>query len=176
MKASTLEKINTRIQRELGQAKRRARKAELALARDKDKFSELHALATKMADERDGWAKTAAEMRILVQEAEHQLSLERTVWRKFGKALHALLDHWAQRKKTRVWNWWLVKRLNKPRVEAVTEAGYIPAKLIKIAHQYWEHDQKRLQHDEQIVGGSDYTVYSRPPGFFRRLKIILGRA
>ena len=106
---------------------------------------------------------------------------------------YRIYDSWL-RYTRRVRSWWcqcrhklveratarlLIMRLNMARVDAVTEAGYVPGKLVKAAIRYWEHDKERLQEDEQLVMRSDrssYTVYRRKPGLWRRIKIILGRA
>lgn len=82
-------------------------------------------------------------------------------------------------------NYWYIRRLNAARVSALNEAGHIPRNLVKMAHAYWEHDQKRLVEDEQIVR-TVYTCkndlsaqdrhYVRKPGLLRRFKIWCGRA
>jgi chromosome segregation ATPase len=178
VKASTLEKINGRMQREINSLKRSVHKADQATAKAKEQLSFLE---TRYQDTvvNNGELLSRLELaRADLASSKRELQHVRGVWYRVGSALESLLKNWVERKKQRLTNWFLIKRLNKPRVEAVTEAGYVPAKLIKLAHKYWEYDQKRLEHDEQIVyqSGTDYTHYSRPPGFWRRIKIRLGRA
>jgi hypothetical protein len=69
----------------------------------------------------------------------------------------------------------LVWRLNKARVSAISEGGYIPEKLIKLALQYWELDKERAS--ETIVE-FDSTGVGREARqtLWRRLRIWLGRA
>lgn len=78
-------------------------------------------------------------------------------------------------------NNWLIHRLNGERRAALKEAGHIPENLIHMAHKYWEHDQKRLEDDEQIIHTTYYpdkqaATYARKPGLLRRFKIWCGRA
>jgi hypothetical protein len=178
VKASTLEKINTRLQKELAATKRRARKAELALEREKVRAVEIAASRLQIAEQRDRSQKDANERRAELLQLALKLHEAKGVWYRIGKTVESLLANWVERKKQRTKNWFLVKRLNKPRVEAIAQAGYIPSKLIKMAHAYYEHDQKRMEHDEEIVWktGTDYTHYSRKPGLIRKFKIWMGRA
>jgi len=79
--------------------------------------------------------------------------------------------------KQQLWNRWLVWRLNKPRVQAMSEAGYIPSKLIKMAEEYWETDKRRM--GETITNYSTYPAdeqYVSRQTLWRRLRIWMGRA
>lgn len=79
----------------------------------------------------------------------------------------------------------LVLRLNKPRVEAMREAGYIPEKLVKVALDYWQHDKERMAQEEYIrevhSGSRDGKEWQRSvvvpkPSMWRKLMILIGRA
>jgi len=178
MKASTFEKQISALKRERNAFARRAKVEEKSRIEQKKQFDELVESRRQIAEARDralNWYNEAAASNT---DLASELERANTVWKRLAQALTEFIKTGIEKRKQRLVNWFMVKRLNKPRVEAVTEAGYIPAKLIKIAHKYWEYDQERLQHDEQIVSErhSDFTLYSRPPGIFRRIKIILGRA
>lgn len=73
-------------------------------------------------------------------------------------------------------NRWLVWRLNKPRVQAMSEAGYIPGKLIKMAEKYWEMDQSRRA--ESLITYLDQADGRKPvrENVWRRFRIWMGRA
>jgi len=79
----------------------------------------------------------------------------------------------------------MIRRLSAARVSALNEAGHIPEKLVKTAIKYWEHDQQRMQMDEQIRevhygthNGVDWKheVIERRPSLWQRLMILVGRA
>jgi len=185
MKASTLEKINGRMAREISALKRSVHKAEQAASKSREQAAEWEKRYQEVSDEVGELYSKLVLAGSDINHLKQELQCERTVWNRIGKTIASLLNNWVARKKTRIWNWFLVKRLNKPRVEAMSEAGYIPAKLIKLANAYWEHDQKRLQEDEEIIKssysvcGNEHTeqrIYSRKPGLIRRLKIWMGRA
>jgi len=107
-------------------------------------------------------------------------------WARFRVAVTTQLTTISNRIVNRIVNRFKIWRLNRARVEAISEAGYIPEKLIAIAQRYWEEDQKRLQRDEQIraihygnqQNMQNYAVVERAcrPSLLRRLAIILGRA
>lgn len=88
----------------------------------------------------------------------------------------ALKVEYAHRKE-RLVNWWMVRRLNKARVTAMNEAGYIPEKLIKIAHKYWEADQARLKDGAEWRYSEDHHGDVKAhPTMWRRFQIWAGRA
>lgn len=85
----------------------------------------------------------------------------------------------------RIVNRFAVWRLNKPRVDAMREGGYIPEKLVKVALEYWEHDKARIAQEAYIKemhygtrNGKHYeTVVMEPrPTLWRRFMILIGRA
>ena len=103
-----------------------------------------------------------------------------TQWARFCQLIATQLTT----RRNRIVNRFKIWRLNRARVEAISEAGYIPEKLVKIAERYWEEDQKRLKIDEQIRNihyGNEHTGIAQvervcKPSIWRRIAIILGRA
>jgi chromosome segregation ATPase len=72
-------------------------------------------------------------------------------------------------------NRWLVWRLNKPRIEAMSEAGYIPSKLIKMAERYWDEDKARS--GEMVYSYAESgTLQQARQTPWRRFRIWMGRA
>jgi hypothetical protein len=178
MKASTFEKQISALKRERNAAHRRANTEERERIKLKQALAELTVSSLNLVGQRDAASAQEELLRVQLNEVLLQLGAERSVWKNLAKALTTFIQTGIEKRKQRLVNWFMVQRLNKQRVEAVTQAGYIPTKLIKLAHKYWEHDQQRLAHDEQIVWhtSTDYTHYSRPPSLWRKLKIIMGRA
>lgn len=79
------------------------------------------------------------------------------------------------RTRNRIVNWWAIKRLNRARVNAMHEAGYIPEKLIKMAHVYWEAD--RLRTTEMVIEYDGYGNESEVrQTMWRRIRIWMGRS
>lgn len=115
-----------------------------------------------------------------LEEARHAISYRVYGW--FVARVERAKEGFEIRKQ-RMINNWKIRRLNKARVAVITEAGYIPQKLVEIAHRYWEADKRRAQEDERIESTvyhpsgdrTDVTI-NRRPGFLRRLQIYLGRA
>lgn len=116
--------------------------------------------------------------------AEARKRLSYRVWVAVGawyeRRACAITGGWG-RFRDRIRNRWLIWRLNAARVDAVTQAGYVPGNLVNAAMRYWEHDRDRLEVDEEVVAtyrtpDVDYTHYKRKPGMLRRIKILLGRA
>lgn len=103
------------------------------------------------------------------------------VWRLMANTYHAartrLKVEYAHRRQHLV-NWWMVRRLNKARVTAMNEAGYIPEKLIKIAHKYWEADQARAAGDQwtEVITPAGPHMYPKPVPLWHRIRIWMGRA
>lgn len=109
--------------------------------------------------------------------AEARLSLQYRLWHE--------ANAWISRCKlsvkcrlTRTKNRWLVWRLNKPRVDAMNEGGYIPENLIHMAHKYWEQDKKRMGGTIEEWGAGfradqQHIVHQT---LWRRFRIWCGRA
>lgn len=64
-----------------------------------------------------------------------------------------------------------MRRLNRGRVDAMREAGYIPRRLIKVARDYWEADKERLGWEDRAWDGRDFVRQ----GLWAKLKILAGR-
>lgn len=90
---------------------------------------------------RNEWMLVNESLRAELIEARKQLRCR--IWvgvTRFSSSVKV----WLHSSRLRLKNRWLVRRLNKPRVLAMQEAGYIPEKLIKIAEKYWEADKERI--------------------------------
>lgn len=107
--------------------------------------------------------------------AEAQRSFSNRTWEAIQNARLGL-KRGARRLATQLRNRWLVWRLNKPRVQAMSEAGYIPSKLIKMAEQYWETDRQRM--GPTLVTYLDQADGRKPvrENVWRRFRIWMGRA
>jgi|SRR6266850_311275 len=82
-----------------------------------------------------------------------------------------------RRRRVLLRNRWLVWRLNKPRVQAMSEAGYIPSKLIKMAEQYWETDKQRMSPTlVTYLDGELCKPKSVRANIWSRCRIWMGRA
>jgi hypothetical protein len=78
-------------------------------------------------------------------------------------------------RRSRLLSWWAVRRLNKARVTAMNEAGYIPEKLVKVAIAYWEADKQRTSELIDEVNSSGQESKKRQT-LWRRIRIWMGRA
>lgn len=126
----------------------------------------------RMRNEADDALNIELNLRMQLDEAKTRISYRIYKW--FVARVERLKEVLAIRKQRMV-NAWKIHRLNRARVEALNEAGYIPEKLIKVAHQYWEEDKARAT--ETIVERDGYgndTIVRQTP--LRRLKIMLGSA
>lgn len=88
------------------------------------------------------------------------------------------LQAWLSSKALRLKNRWFIRRLSKARVTAMQEAGYIPEKLIKVAHRYWEADRERINGDvytEVTTPHGPKTIIEKP-SWLQKWKIWRGRA
>lgn len=115
-----------------------------------------------------------ALINVRAQLAEAQKSVQYRVYLWFDARIDAAKKVFAIRKQRMV-NTFLVRRLNKQRVSAMGEAGYIPNKLVKAAIAYWELDKERATETivERDGNGQDRVVKQT---LWRRIRIILGRA
>ena len=108
-----------------------------------------------------------------LKRAAHNHRLRKSKW----------LAQWGQFKRRIVLRL-MVLRLNKPRVDAMHQAGYIPEKLVKVALDFWEHDKARIEQESYIrrvhsgTNQSNYevTMELRKPSMWRRMMILIGRA
>lgn len=115
-----------------------------------------------------------AETSLHIQLADARELLRYRVYLWYVARVKRIREAFAIRKE-RIINSWKVRRLNKARVSALNEAGYIPEKLIKAAHQYWEADKVRATETiAQYDGYGNEKVVRQT--WFRRLRILLGRA
>lgn len=112
--------------------------------------------------------------RIMFELHEARKTLQYRLWQEI-RTWPSKVMAWRERRKDAIVNWWVVHRLNKPRVAAMSEAGYIPEKLIKLAHKYYEADKERMSESlVQYIGDNQYsTTYKNA---WSRFLIWCGRA
>jgi hypothetical protein len=166
MKTLHLEKQISTLKRERNAAMRRAKAAELAAQKDRERFKELHDLRTADFESRD-----ALEMELL--------SLKEQIKHYTTPKPRASVVDWFRTKVIRAQNWLKVKRLSKARVDAITEYGNVPNHLISLAQRYWEQDLRRLRYEaprEFDRDGKPAKWNNSGPDLVQRIKIILGRA
>lgn len=108
--------------------------------------------------------------------AEAQRSFSNRTWEAITLKIKEIKAY-SRHLRWQIRNRWLVWRLNKPRIHAMSEAGYIPGKLIKMAEEYWETDKRRM--GETITNYSTYPAdeqYVSRQTLWRRFRIWMGRA
>lgn len=107
--------------------------------------------------------------------AEAQRTLQNRTWEAITLQIRSFRSY-IRHLRWQIRNRWLVWRLNKARVTAMEEAGYIPSKLIKMAEQYWEIDRQRMM--PSMLTYIDTSENRKPvrEHIWRRFRIWMGRA
>lgn len=73
-------------------------------------------------------------------------------------------------------NTWKIRRLNRARVTALSEAGHIPGNLVRMAHAYWEHDKQRMERGVTVFLDNAPGQKTVKENLWRRFRIWCGRA
>lgn len=113
----------------------------------------------------------------LLELAEAKRTLRYRIWVGVTRST-SYLQAWLSSKALRLKNRWFIRRLSKARVTAMQEAGYIPEKLIKVAHRYWEADRERINgnvYTEVQTTVGPRTIIEKP-SWLQKWKIWRGRA
>lgn len=141
-----------------------------------DSFANMRAASVRHYEDSEHLKAQLLELRDALTEA--RLSFSYRTWHAIICAYHRtrvrIKVEYAFRRE-RLINWWAIRRLNKSRVTAMNQAGFIPEKLVKLALQYWEVDKQRIRDGEwgYDSGGQPVQISL---GLLRRMRILMGRA
>lgn len=179
----TITELNDQVAMQWKQRAEARSDVERATALTAEAVAKHNKMVTHLREALDAKLELANMVRLLRDQAEEfgealaeaQRSFQNRTWEAITlqiRSVRSYIRHFRWKMRNR----WLVWRLNKARVTAMEEAGYIPGKLIKMAEQYWEIDRQRMM--PSMLTYIDASENRKPvrEHIWRRFRIWMGRA
>jgi hypothetical protein len=145
MRASTVHRKNTKLQKELTAARARERKSLIIAAKAKDKADVTIGLWDRMNEALQQERRTTESLRLQCSLVELRLEQERTVWRLVGMAIMAKIMYpYFSTLREYLLDMYAIWRLDSARRDAI-ELNDIP--LRRMARRYWQWDKDEARRE-----------------------------